>query len=192
MTARGPWSLVYPGKRVYLKTLRPADVDVRTIAHSLANQCRFIGHVEQHYSVAQHCVHVSYLCDRVDAPWGLLHDGAEAYLGDVPRQIKHSPEMALFREWEARVLGVICKRFGLQGEEPSSVKFADKVMLSVESNTLLQRDLIPKGWEKWDRMRDVYVSSHPDRALPDLTNPWSPKLSEKIFLDRFHFLFGAL
>lgn len=71
--------------------LRPEDVRIDDIAISLSHICRFGGHVRFHYSVAQHCV---YACDHVieyeteglAEPvvrlHALLHDAAEAYIGD--------------------------------------------------------------------------------------------------------------
>lgn len=68
-------------------------VDIEDIAHALSNLCRYNGHVEYPYSVAQHCcvVHDLLAADGADADvrlWGLLHDAHEAYTGDIVRPLK--------------------------------------------------------------------------------------------------------
>lgn len=64
------------------------QVRIEDIAFGLARINRFNGQTE--YSVAQHCVAV---CDRISVEswkkYALLHDAAEAYLGDIIRPVKN-------------------------------------------------------------------------------------------------------
>ncbi len=46
----------------------------------------FAGQIEQPYSVAQHCVEASYLCN--EPLRAFLHDASEAYTGDAPTPLK--------------------------------------------------------------------------------------------------------
>ena len=69
------------------------DIHILDIAHSLSQLCRFGGHADRFYSVAEHSINVATLLEQQDANKitilaGLLHDATEAYLGDVPRPIK--------------------------------------------------------------------------------------------------------
>lgn len=85
----------YTGKLVDPFALRVSDVCIEDVAHALSNICRFNGHCRFHYSVAQHCVYAVRQAryETVDPHallWVLLHDAAEAYMGDVPRPIKRT------------------------------------------------------------------------------------------------------
>lgn len=116
---------------------RAEDIDIKDIAHALSNICRFTGHCEEFYSVADHSLRVSNECPRIDALWGLLHDAPEAYLGDMASPTKHNAAMIAFREAEARLMDVICQRFGLLRQEPESVMRADRMLIRSEARDLM-------------------------------------------------------
>jgi hypothetical protein len=79
----------YTGRHISPLYLRPEQVDLADIAHALARKCRFGGHVLcSHYSVAQHCVIVSYAVPQQFALEALLHDACEYVLPDVIRPLK--------------------------------------------------------------------------------------------------------
>jgi len=70
----------------------PADVRIEDIAMSLSRLCRANGHLDRPHTVAEHSLRVSWrLAHRGDrlAMIGLLHDAAEAYMGDCPTPLKH-------------------------------------------------------------------------------------------------------
>src|SRR5438128_5709421 len=108
---RGDWMQTYTGRRFY--PLAPAieDVDLRDIAHSLAHQCRYAGHVDRFYSVAEHCVLLSRAVPAEYALDALLHDAAEAYVVDVPRPLKRN--LAGYAEIEDRALSTILQALGV-------------------------------------------------------------------------------
>lgn len=98
--------------------LRTDQVRLEDIAHALGMLCRFNGHVRSFYSVAQHSEEVAYgvwQIQRSLALPALLHDAAEAYLGDQIRSLKQhllftvpgAWETHPFREVEEAVLQVI-------------------------------------------------------------------------------------
>lgn len=148
------------------------DIDIIDIAHALSNICRYGGHVEQFYSVAQHCVLVSRTVPAEHALRGLLHDASEAYLIDVPRPIKRSKGMEVYREAEKLLEAKIYLRFGLSPEDPSCIKTADNQLLRTE-----QRDLMKPAPAAW---KDYRVG-----ALPETITPWPPTFARSMFLERF-------
>lgn len=108
--------------------LKPEDIDIEDIAHALARQCRYNGHTGGHLSVARHSI---WVADHLEPQgeylqlWGLLHDAAEAYLGDLVRPLKHSEFGVAYIEAEQRAERAITETFGLEYPMPSIVKAAD-------------------------------------------------------------------
>lgn len=122
----------WSGLRVDPLAMRPEDVSIEDVAHSLARTCRYNGHVGGFLSVARHSIWVSdVLRSRGDemALWGLLHDASEAYLGDLVRPLKHSDELHVFQEAEERLDAVIAEAFGLPFPMPAEVHDADGIVL---------------------------------------------------------------
>ena len=111
----------------------PAEVDIRDIAHSLARLCRYNGHVGGFYTVARHSLIVSWHLEYTGYPdlalQGLLHDGAEAYLSDIPRPVKRAPELEHFREFDAAMNKAVMEHFGLPYPIPEEVMDADRYVL---------------------------------------------------------------
>jgi 5'-deoxynucleotidase YfbR-like HD superfamily hydrolase len=171
------WIQTFSGRKFH--PLNPVidAIVIQDIAHALSNQCRFSGHVKEFYSVAQHCVLVSYICDSHNALWGLLHDASEAYLVDVPRPVKRSGKFSAYLEFEKTMQDAICKRFDLHPEEPIDVKLADVKLLATEA-----RDLMSPLHPEW---------KSPINPLPFRIDPLPPKEAKKLFLERFDELFSA-
>lgn len=170
------WIQTYSGKRFNPTNPVPSAIVIQDIAHALSMQCRFSGHIKQFYSVAQHCVLVSHLCDPEDALWALLHDASEAYLIDIPRPLKYSGQFDAYKVFEENVQKAICLRFGLDFQEPSSVKRADTVMLATEA-----RDLMSPLRSDWEQ------SAEP---IPLKIVPLSCLEAKRAFLKRFFQLMG--
>jgi uncharacterized protein len=62
---------------------------IADIAHSLAQICRFTGHTKTFWSVAHHSLACYYVAPAEARRHCLLHDAAEAYLGDWARPVKY-------------------------------------------------------------------------------------------------------
>src|SRR5689334_2642685 len=116
---RGDWMQTFTGRRFYPLSPRPGEIDPADIAHALSLLCRYGGHVDRFYSVAEHCVLMSQAVAPEDALAALLHDATEAYVVDVPRPLKR--QLAGYREIEEQVWFAIAYRFRLDYELPAAV-----------------------------------------------------------------------
>lgn len=169
----GDFSQVYSARKFWPLDPRPEEVHIEDIAHSLAMQCRWGGHCIRFLSVAEHSVHVAMSLPRKHALWGLLHDGSEAYVTDVPRPLKYSIQN--YREYEDNVMRAICDRYGLPHEVPEAVKWADDAILGDE----IDQNMHPMPWQ----------SAFKDRLGVDLQF-WTPERAEDEFLSLFWILMG--
>lgn len=163
---------VYSGGFFDVFNPNPDDIRIEDIAHALSLTCRWGGHCREFYSVAQHCVHVSDLLPLDLALQGLLHDAAEAYMGDVPRPIKHN--IPAFGEQEDKVLRVIWDKFGLEGQEMhEQIHAMDNRVLHWEAHELL----VEHEWA--------------DNPYPNMPlSPWKPHDAEDMFLIAYEELTG--
>lgn len=175
------WIQTYTGGAFHPLDPRVEEVNLLDIGHALSNVCRFAGHVKRFYSVAQHCVMVSERCDPKDALWGLLHDAAEAYIGDMSRPIKKDARMEQYRICEDTVLATIAQYFNLSLPIPESVKIADRRMLLTERRDLL----VPMEWSESDKAAwDVKDEPYIDQIIP-----LAPHFAEVAFMKRFNDLY---
>lgn len=171
--------VTYSGRVIEPLNPDPSQIDIEDIAHSLANQCRFTGHTREFYSVAQHSVLVSEVCDEEDALWGLLHDASEAYLSDIARPIKRFTDWGKgYEDVEIDLMTAVGDAFNLPDltpedyglSMPASVKKADDVLLRTE-----MRDLMPMGVD----------ATMPGEQLEEEIECWTPKDSKLRFLERY-------
>lgn len=139
---RTDWIQTYTGRKVFPLDMTTDDVVIMDIAHALSNQCRFAGHTDTFYSVAEHSVLVSHFLPDELKLWGLLHDASEAYLVDIPRPIKKL--LPAYLEIEERVQSVIAERYGLQMPIPAEVKRIDQAILTDERLSLM--GIPPEPW----------------------------------------------
>lgn len=169
---RGDWMQTFTGRKFYPMDPQPEDIDPLDIAHALSMVCRYGGHVNRFYSVAEHSVLLSHVVTPENALWALLHDAAEAYMGDMVRALKQ--EMPQYRLAENGVMFAIVKRFGLASDPiwmPAEIKEADHRILLDERNALMT----PSG-HPW------FVDQKEPLGVP--IHAWSPPIAERMFMAR--------
>lgn len=139
----------YSGKLIDFRHVRPEDIDVRDIAHGLAHITRFGGQAQNHITVAEHSLTVASLVPDPLKFAALMHDAAEAYLGDIPKPLKDL--LPDYRRIESYLMGVIAKKFSFDYPVPALIKEADLRAIRQEwaENVLSSREerLIPRDRE---------------------------------------------
>ena len=175
MTSTATWIETFTGQHVNLIDPDPSTISIRDIAHHLANTNRFGGATAKPYSVAEHCVRMSFITPKHLRFEALMHDAAEAYIGDMPSPYKLV--MPEFKEFEARLEACIRRAFEMPGAaHPTTVKWYDNMMLITEA-----RDL---GLSWWDTNKHTGMPE----PLEGLIVPWGHELAEARFLERFETL----
>jgi 5'-deoxynucleotidase YfbR-like HD superfamily hydrolase len=165
--------LILTSTGAYFDFMHPENsvIDIEVIAHALSNICRFTGHTSEFYSVAQHSVLVSKLVPPEHALAALLHDAAEAYLGDVATPLKRLlPSYAAIEE---KVERRIFAHFGLPYPMHPCIKEADLIMLATED-----RDLLPAHSDNWFEGTNI----EPTKAKIE---PLAPYRAQMQFLMKF-------
>lgn len=164
--------------------------DIRSQVRAMSMLCRYGGHVNRFYSVAEHAVRVSRRVEsrmlelegvgadaraHYCAKWGLIHDNAEGCgLVDIPSPVKAM--LPGYVHCEKALQKRLAVWLGLEPEEPAIVRAVDTEILGTETSQLMA----PRcpGW--------------PELApeFPGAVLGWSSADAERIYLTRFKRLFG--
>lgn len=176
---KGNWIQTLTGDRCYVQYPRSSDFygKINEIAEVLAKVPRFGGHTPGvFYSVAEHSVLVSRWAEEISprgwkslvARAGLLHDAAEAYLGDSPTPIKELlPDFKLLENKITEALYEVF-RVSLSPVVAGLVKQSDLNLLGAESKAFMVNPewsiieghepagVTPVGWE-WREAKDMFL-----------------------------------
>lgn len=166
--------LTYTGQHVNLAHPDPRTIRILDIAHALSHVNRFTGHTELPYSVAQHSVLAACHAPKHLQLEALLHDAAEAYLGDVSSPLKAM--LPDYQRIEHNLDLVIRQVFGLSLTQTPDVKLIDKIMLATE-----RRDILRDDGPVWPMLEGVPV-------LPTKIEVWTAKQAKTEFIEVFEFL----
>lgn len=155
----------YSGKFFYPEHVDVLEVDIVDIAHALSNVCRYNGHLNHFYSVAQHSLIVSELVPQEYALEGLLHDACEAYIPDMPSPLKGLlPDFVALQD---EIMAHVFKHFNLKYPLPGEVEYIDKNIRGAEMFWL----------SNWN---EAFLARLDYKVVP-----MSPTIAEHQFLNRF-------
>lgn len=170
---------------------KPDQIDINDIAWALSRQPRFAGHTIPYipYSVAQHSIQVM----KELAPHGfkmqfhgLMHDAAEAYLGDIPSPIKKIPGFEKeIKKIESEILNCIYNAFNVDPpssqEEQDLVHHADMVQRAIEAYNFM-----------YSRGKDWNLPPVSFTKLQEFESPLTSVKAYEMFLFYFNELKGKL
>lgn len=153
----------------------PDQFTLEDIAGALSKICRFGGHCERFYSVAEHSVHCLYQAYADQRPMAscfavLMHDAAEAFCGDMVKPLKVMiPE---YTAVERLVEQTIEAKFGIDfGAHRDTIREIDHAMLIAERRAMFSRDDV-----LWTGEKEV-------RRLSIEFQCWTPEEAERRFLE---------
>ena len=122
--------LTSSGKMVDVCNLKMEDVCLEDILSSICSLPRYASHtgyIRKHHderrearltktilTVGAHSLVMATILKQIQAPceailWATMHDFSEAYVTDMPRELKNTPELAGYRAVEERVASTIAR-----------------------------------------------------------------------------------
>lgn len=146
-----PKDCIRTNSGIFMNVFEPtADMFcIEDIAHALAAQPRFAGHLNRHYSVAQHCVLSARMAKKKNKKAALLHDSTEAFILDMPSPIK--ARMPEYKEFERKLMIAIANKFNIQFPFDKEIKKIDKIMIHIEWENLVNNN--NKKFKCWSQKK---------------------------------------
>jgi hypothetical protein len=169
--------------RLYLRAPR---FTIPAMARALSNTARFGGNTYWRYSVAQHSVLVSEIMEQMGVGHpleGLLHDGVEHVLSDIPSPYKHMEQLEGYKSVEQWLDFHLRGQYGLPVQPSKEMKWADSVALFIEAWYLIP-----------ERGRELTFAPGHGLAKAEADNlinaGWRPyymheRTAEKMFIERY-------
>jgi len=177
------WTQTRTDKKFSLNNINPDNVCIEDIASALSKQCRYNGHIDRFYSIAQHCICVAEGLLPQLSIYGLLHDAAEAYIGDITMPVKQyllKNNSDLIYDLEENILEAIYYKFNLKCPDlplQAKVKKQDNIWLVLEALNMF--DSIVDNWTEKYIMLDDIKDITMEKAL-------NPDEAEKEYIKKFY------
>jgi hypothetical protein len=178
--------LTWSGQSVELTAPDPATIRIEDIAAGLAHQERFTGQCPLRPTIAQHSLAVRYIATELwarqfDDPQtpppalgraALMHDAAEAYVGDCSGAVKllmrSFTEFSSFDRIESRLQHVINTRYDCApGDYDDLVHEADCLACAYEMAYMLWEPTakVPDWLHRSSRMAQIYFPAAQDGGM---------------------------
>lgn len=172
------WIWTNSGKKFSYNYTEPDQICIEDIANALSKICRYAGHIDKFYSVADHCCNlVEYeesngITNPIYLLGVLLHDAAEAYLADIPAPAKKL--LPDFKAKEKEIYAIIAKKFGVPNDEAfhKQLDYIDKNIVRDEA-------------EKLFRATPTWVKDY-KKLCADIVISKSPELGRVRFMNLYH------
>lgn len=170
------------GHYLNLEDPQPDQFTLSDIAGALSKICRFGGQVNCFYSVAEHSWHCCQVAKGDGLPLEtqlavLLHDAAEAFVGDVVKPLKVM--LSDYKAIESNVVAAISKKWQVNFDDPT-IEEIDHAMLIAERRFLFTADKV-----KWTGEDTV-------RILAPSFECWTPMNAQILFTSLACSLFAEL
>lgn len=159
------------GTEVYLPRPTTDMISIDDIARALSNIARWNGQTRQPFTVAQHSVMVCWMAPNELKKAALMHDAAEAYLGDVSRPLKEL--VPGYKLLEEKFQQVIALKYGYPTRDVDAIKEFDKAMQKVEWEYLYEHNPIS--------LLEMYINQK-QLGLPEV---WNHHQAQVMFLMEF-------
>lgn len=189
---RGDWIQVHSGRAFWPLDPREDELFIEDVAQGLSHLCRFGGQCREFYSVAQHSVLVSELCEgftptgadserrSLNALSGLLHDAPEAFIADLPRPVRS--QLPSYNDIEAGLWQVCAQRWGLLDADGAKFLYDEEILRRADDTALVteKRDLMAVSMH-WGLEEEV-------EPVPRTILPVPSSEARGHFLERFKVL----
>ena len=176
---KGDWMQTHTLKQVYFRDFRPEDVSIEDIAHHTSKIDRFTGAGDFLYSVALHALIGSFQVPEEYKLTFLMHDSAEAYIGDISRPLKNSVKDDMIRKIENPILQTIFTVYSIPWPIPQIIKEYDLALCFAEAEVL---GLDTSVWGNYSNP-EIEIDT---RLMYEMD--W--RVVKNMFLDRFKELTG--
>lgn len=152
------WIHTNSGRRFEYYNTTPESISLKDINHCLSRIVRFGGHTDGTRTVADHCCNLAHIMSGYCATnkigrkkrlelvlQALIHDAAEAYIGDIPSPLKGLLG-SLVKDMEHGIEEVICKKYKIPFPYNPILKQYDIAIGVAEANKFFDNG-IPADWD---------------------------------------------
>lgn len=131
----------YTGKTFKITDFNASHINLEDIAYGLAHINRYSGQTSKAYSVARHSINIAHFFEGKLEKQALLHDAAEAYLGDITAPVKNLfPD---YKKLEEHYTKIIFKKFNIEYPIDDRVLSMDVAIRQYEKYWLMKNQQTP-------------------------------------------------